>query len=128
MTYALLISISVGTLGMAVLALLWRTAAAAYTAEAMLHSNTKKELLASTAATALSESARVTEQARAQAVVNQLKAEIEILEQNLSHDPADIRDRLVGLLGAAEGLLPRPAPDAGPGTFGTVPFGAPAKP
>ena len=64
---------------------------------------------------------------RLEAVIEGLKKEVTTIEATMQtcHDPTVIRDRLRGLLGGVQEPLPVPA---GPGAYGTVPYGGTPKP
>lgn len=99
MTYAFLIALGVGGLGIGLFAALWQAARAAYVQERAESEKLRGSLSAATTATRVSE----TERARLEAVIAGHKAEIARLEGDLDacQDPAVVRERLRRLLGSA---------------------------
>ena len=108
-------------LAAAVLAALWQAAkrqtdAALFEAAKLkVHANNLQGLVAE------SEQHRSDEEKRHQALIKQLKGELDGLEEKLAADPESVRGRLNGLLDSAATTLPEPSPRGA--TEGSVPGG-----
>ena len=129
MIYALLAAIAVGALVASILIAALKGAQADLVQERADHAKTRTQLLEATAGAKTSEVARGDNDARLEAVIVELKKEIDRLENSASVDPAAVRDRLVGLFGTASGNLPgAPGPGLGTGALGLMPYGSTPKP
>lgn len=128
MTYAFLIALIVGLVAAIVLVALWQSTKQLLMKEKVAHDKTKNDLQAATAGLQLSEAGRSDEKVRLEALVVQLKKEIDTLASNVPHDPAAVRGRLNELLGAVQPAVPVPGPGAGTGPLGAMPYGSAPKP
>lgn len=99
MTYAFLIALGVGGLGIGLFAALWQAARAAYVQERAEGDKVRAELAAASTATRVSEA----ERARLEGVIALLKSEVSQLERELiaNQDPAAVRERLRRLFGSS---------------------------
>lgn len=127
MTYAFLIALAVGLAGCGILLALWKGAEVREANTVKALELARHDVTATQAALQISEKAREVEKARLEAVIAGLKADIASLESDLHacNSPDLVRERLRRLLSSP---VPAPASGVGVGPYGTVPFGAPAKP